>query len=304
MILVEPGAPAQADPAGGGRGRRTRRPRWRDERAAASPLRGQQADHRDAAPPGDARAAAARSRRRAWATSSTRSGATSRRCRTPGVDGLLFCNEADLPYQIGVGPEAVAAMAAVIGAVRSRDLPAVRRQPRLGPGREPRGGAGDRRQLRARGVHRRVRERPRRHAAGLRRDRRVPRRSARSRWRSSRTSPRSSPAHSGTATIAAAGAQRRLPGRRRDPHQRRDHRRAHRALSWLEAKAAVPGTPVLANTGVHGGHRRTTILADRGRRDRRHEPEARRRHLERRRPGARRSVHGGRAASPRDAVPV
>jgi uncharacterized protein len=35
-----------------------------------------------------------------------------------GVDGLLFCNEADLPYQIGVGPEAVAAMAAVIGAVR------------------------------------------------------------------------------------------------------------------------------------------------------------------------------------------
>jgi len=35
-----------------------------------------------------------------------------------GVDGLLFCNEADLPYQFGVGPEAVAAMAAVIGTVR------------------------------------------------------------------------------------------------------------------------------------------------------------------------------------------
>jgi hypothetical protein len=35
-----------------------------------------------------------------------------------GVDGLLFCNEADLPYQLGVGPEATAAMAAVIGAVR------------------------------------------------------------------------------------------------------------------------------------------------------------------------------------------
>ncbi len=34
------------------------------------------------------------------------------------MDGLLFCNEADLPYQLGVGPEAVAAMAAVIGAVR------------------------------------------------------------------------------------------------------------------------------------------------------------------------------------------
>jgi uncharacterized protein len=36
-----------------------------------------------------------------------------------GVDGFLFCNEADLPYQIGVGPEAVAGMAAVIGQLRS-----------------------------------------------------------------------------------------------------------------------------------------------------------------------------------------
>ncbi len=35
-----------------------------------------------------------------------------------GVDGLLFCNEADLPYRLGVGPEAAAAMAAVIGEVR------------------------------------------------------------------------------------------------------------------------------------------------------------------------------------------
>jgi membrane complex biogenesis BtpA family protein len=30
-----------------------------------------------------------------------------------GVDGLLFCNEADLPYQLGVGPEAAAAIGAV-----------------------------------------------------------------------------------------------------------------------------------------------------------------------------------------------
>jgi hypothetical protein len=36
-----------------------------------------------------------------------------------GVDGLLFCNEADLPYQLRVGPEAAAAMAAVIGEIRS-----------------------------------------------------------------------------------------------------------------------------------------------------------------------------------------
>ena len=32
-----------------------------------------------------------------------------------GVDGVLFCNEADIPYQLKVGPEITAAMAAVIG---------------------------------------------------------------------------------------------------------------------------------------------------------------------------------------------
>jgi membrane complex biogenesis BtpA family protein len=36
-----------------------------------------------------------------------------------GVDGLLFCNEADLPYQLKVGPEVPAAMAAAIGQLRS-----------------------------------------------------------------------------------------------------------------------------------------------------------------------------------------
>jgi uncharacterized protein len=39
-----------------------------------------------------------------------------------GVDGLLFCNEADVPYQLAVGPEVPAAMAAVIGEL----LPGVR----------------------------------------------------------------------------------------------------------------------------------------------------------------------------------
>ncbi|HLY14639.1 MAG TPA: BtpA/SgcQ family protein [Candidatus Limnocylindrales bacterium] len=36
-----------------------------------------------------------------------------------GVDGLLFCNEADLPYQLQVGPEIPAAMAAAIGQLRA-----------------------------------------------------------------------------------------------------------------------------------------------------------------------------------------
>ena len=38
-----------------------------------------------------------------------------------GVDGLLFCNEKDLPYQLAVGPEIPAAMAAAIGQLR-RDV--------------------------------------------------------------------------------------------------------------------------------------------------------------------------------------
>src|SRR5207249_603552 len=38
-----------------------------------------------------------------------------------GVDGVLFCNEADLPYQLRIGPEIPAAMAAIIGELR-RDL--------------------------------------------------------------------------------------------------------------------------------------------------------------------------------------
>ena len=32
-----------------------------------------------------------------------------------GVDAVLFCNEADIPYQLAVGPEIPAAMGAVIG---------------------------------------------------------------------------------------------------------------------------------------------------------------------------------------------
>ena len=36
-----------------------------------------------------------------------------------GVDGLLFCNEADLPYQLRVRDEVTAAMASVIGQLRS-----------------------------------------------------------------------------------------------------------------------------------------------------------------------------------------
>src|SRR5271157_1658783 len=37
-----------------------------------------------------------------------------------GVDGVLFCNEKDYPYQLKVGPEVVAAMAATVGRLRDR----------------------------------------------------------------------------------------------------------------------------------------------------------------------------------------
>jgi uncharacterized protein len=36
-----------------------------------------------------------------------------------GVDSVMFCNEADIPYQLAVGPEIPAAMAAVIGELRT-----------------------------------------------------------------------------------------------------------------------------------------------------------------------------------------
>src|SRR6202142_294376 len=36
-----------------------------------------------------------------------------------GVDAVLFCNEAEIPYQLAVGPEIPAAMAAVIGELRA-----------------------------------------------------------------------------------------------------------------------------------------------------------------------------------------
>jgi membrane complex biogenesis BtpA family protein len=39
--------------------------------------------------------------------------------QSAGVDGVLFCNEEDLPYELKVGHEITAAMAAVIGQLRS-----------------------------------------------------------------------------------------------------------------------------------------------------------------------------------------
>jgi uncharacterized protein len=40
-----------------------------------------------------------------------------------GVDAIMFCNEDDRPYQLHVGPEIPAAMAAVVAELRPRDRP-------------------------------------------------------------------------------------------------------------------------------------------------------------------------------------
>lgn len=41
------------------------------------------------------------------------------RLQAAGLDGVLFCNEADLPYQLAVGPEIPATMAAVVGQLKA-----------------------------------------------------------------------------------------------------------------------------------------------------------------------------------------
>jgi hypothetical protein len=46
-------------------------------------------------------------------------GADLRLLQEADVDGVLFCNEADLPYQLAVGPEIPATMASCIGQLRS-----------------------------------------------------------------------------------------------------------------------------------------------------------------------------------------
>ena len=78
-----------------------------------------------------------------------------------GVDGVLFCNENDIPYQLAVGPEIPAAMAAVIGELRASVRVPFRGEHPLGCQSEHRRGARNRCDIRSRGVHRCVRERPR-----------------------------------------------------------------------------------------------------------------------------------------------
>ena len=64
-----------------------------------------------------------------------------------GVDGFLFCNEADLPYQMQVGPEVAAGMAAVIGQVRDLITRPFGVDLVWDPMAEPRRGPGNRRFL-------------------------------------------------------------------------------------------------------------------------------------------------------------
>ena len=145
-----------------------------------------------------------------------------------GVDGLLFCNEADLPYQLQTGPEVAAAMAALIGELKAEITPPVRHRYCLGSGGEPGRGPRHRGVLRPRGGHRGLRERPGRHAARLRDDQG---RSEEDRRRGSQDLRQYHPGvrqPAGPPHHRRASPQRRLPGRRRSAHHGPDHRPARR----------------------------------------------------------------------------
>ena len=76
-----------------------------------------------------------------------------------GVDAVLFCNEADIPYQLTVGPEIPAAMASVIGELHPSIRVPFRGQRPLGRARQPRRRPGHRSGLHPGGPDRRLRER-------------------------------------------------------------------------------------------------------------------------------------------------
>ena len=162
---------------------------------------------------------------------------------------------------------------------------AVRNGPAVGPGGEHRRGRRQRRHVHPRGPHRRLRQRH--GSAGSRPRARSPAtgtRSALGTWRCSPTSPPSSATRLGAATVAERAASAAYLGVDAllisGPAAGVDA-----SMSDLrEAKAAVD-IPVLANTGVK--HETVAQMSRRRRRrDRRHQPQGRRQHLEPRRPRA------------------
>ena len=197
-----------------------------------------------------------------------------------GVDAIMFGNENDRPYLFKAPPEGVAAMTAVVAAVKAASQGPVRRQLSLGPARQRRHRRGDRRELRPRDLHRPLRlrhgalaarrrgrpasapqSRPRRHEAPLQHQRRV------------RPFARRAPDR------AAREERRLLLARRRDPGLRPADRRAGRPLEPRERPRGRPDVPVLANTGVTIDNVREILAIADGVRDR-HPFQGRRQHLE------------------------
>ena len=117
-----------------------------------------------------------------------------------GVDGLLFCNEADLPYQLRVGHEISAAMASVVGQLRGQLRVPFGVNILWDPIASLAVARATGAQLHPRGPHRRLRERPRDdRAARSARSPAIAPRSAATRSPSSTTSHRSSRQRSGRA---------------------------------------------------------------------------------------------------------
>ena len=171
-----------------------------------------------------------------------------------GVDAIMFGNENDRPYVFAAPPEGVAAMTAVVQAVK----PALKVPFGVNYLWDPKAsvaiGCGDRRQIRARDLHRRLclrhgasgqpdcagalrgsaQSRPRRHEAAVQHQCRI------------------RPFARSAADRAARQERGLLLARRCDPGVGPDDRRAgRRSPTCARSRETVKDVPVFANTGVN-----------------------------------------------------
>ena len=198
-----------------------------DDFVAGAAVRHHQAGDRDVAFPG-LPGRPRHNRELGEAIWSTSSGATSTRCRTPASTGCSSATRPTSHTSSSVGPEIPAAMAAVIGELRS----SVRvpfgvnilwdAKASLALARAT--GAT----LHPRGAHRRVRERPRDDRSVDRRPRRLSHRDRRRRRRALRQHLAGVQQRARHARHRRSSPRRGVPRRRRDPHLRPGRGRAVR----------------------------------------------------------------------------
>ena len=164
----------------------------------------------------------------------------------------MFSNEASLPYLLQVEPITHVTMARVIGELRREITGALRRQRALGPQGLHRAGRGHRRPVRARDLHRRLRQRLRPVEHQLRRGDPPPApHPRRDRCASSTTSSPRRPSTWRSATSPPSpGPPSSTPSRTRCASPASSPAPRPRRTRCAVVKAAVPDTPVFANTGL------------------------------------------------------